>query len=232
MEEKKNNDEEYYFECNFQNININEYINNYNIKDKTIIYIKKNKEIDIEGSNHIRVRNRKPYDFHINYDNIKEGSFIDVSINIPENKKSELKTTLENINNYIIKNVPNVNIQPLYIENPNKNNPNKITFICKFIPDIESKNHRIYEIKEYLTKLLWNKEKFPIERAKKGYTELAEFKNKIIEMNKKNQQIKIYPDFEPILKIQNKNNNIIIKLEYNIRQIFFVKPNIIPDPIF
>jgi hypothetical protein len=225
-------DKEYYFECNGKNININEYICNNIIKDKTIIYIKNNKEIDLKGSNHIRVRDRIPYDFYINYNNIKEGAFIDISININENKKSELKNTLEDINNYIVKQIPNINIQPLFMENPNKNNRNKITFICKFIPDIDTKNHRIYEIKEYLTKLLWKKDKFPIERARKGYTELSEFKNKIIEMNKKNQQIKIYPDFEPILKLQKSNNNIIIKLEYNIRQIYFVKPNIIPEPIF
>ena len=30
----------YYFECNGKNINLNEYINNYNIEDKVIIYIK------------------------------------------------------------------------------------------------------------------------------------------------------------------------------------------------
>ena len=71
-----------------------------------------------------------------------------------------------------------------------------------------------------------------MERAKKGYTELSEFKNKMIEMNKKNKQLMIYPDFEPILRIQKENNNIKIYLEYNIRQIFFVKPNIIPEPLF
>lgn len=224
----------YYFESNGKNLNLDEYLNNIDNINKTIIYIKNNEEIDFKSSNHIRVRNKKPYDFHINYNNISEGAFINISINISDKdkKKLELKNTLEDIKKYIENIKPDIKIQSLYIENPNKNNDNKITFICKFIPDIESKNHRIYEIKEYLTKLLWNKDKFPMERAKKGYTELSEFKNKMIEMNKKNKQLMIYPDFEPILRIQKENNNIKIYLEYNIRQIFFVKPNIIPEPLF
>jgi hypothetical protein len=224
----------YYFESNGKNINLDEYLNNIDNINKTIIYIKNNEEIDFKGSNHIRVRNKKSYDFHINYHNISEGAFINISINISDKdkKKLELKNTLEDIKKYIENIKTDIKIQSLYIENPNKNNNNKITFICKFIPDIESKNHRIYEIKEYLTKLLWNKDKFPMERAKKGYTELSEFKNKMIEMNKKNKQLMIYPDFEPILRIQKENNNIKIYLEYNIRQIFFVKPNIIPEPLF
>lgn len=228
------NIEKYYFECNGKNINLYEFINNYkinNIKDKVIIYIKNTKDIDLNGTNHIKVRTRKPYDFYINYHTLEEGSFINTFINVDGKKKSELKTTLESINEYILKSIPNIKINPLYIENPNKNNNNKLTFVCKFIPDIKTKNHRIYEIKEYLSKLLWNKDKFPIERAKKGYTELSEFKNKMIEINKKNQQLKIFPDFEPIIKIQNKSNNVIVNLEYNIRQIYFIKPNIIPDPI-
>lgn len=224
----------YYFESNGKNIKLDEYLNNLDNINKTIIYIKNNEEIDFKGSNHIRVRNKKPYDFHINYHNISEGAFINISINISDKdkKKLELKNTLEDIKKYIENIKTDIKIQSLYIENPNKNNNNKNTFICKFIPDIESKNHRIYEIKEYLTKLLWNKDKFPMERAKKGYTELSEFKNKMIEMNKKNKQLMIYPDFEPILRIQKENNNIKIYLEYNIRQIFFVKPNIIPEPLF
>jgi hypothetical protein len=227
--------EDYYFESNGKNIKLDEYLNHIdNNINKIIIYIKKNKDIDAKGFNHIKVRNKKPYDFHINYNNIKEGSFINVSINISDKdkKKLELKNTLEDIERFILNKFPNIKIQPLYIKNPNKNSENNITFICKFIPDIESKNHRIYEIKQYLTKTLWNKDKFPIERAKKGYTDLAEFKNKIIETNKKNQQLMIYPDFEPILRIQKTNNNINIYLEYNIRQMFFVKPNIVPDPLF
>lgn len=228
----------YYFESNGKNIKLDEYLNNIdnniNNINKIIIYIKNNEEIDFKGSNHIKVRNKKPYDFHINYNNISEGAFINISINISDKdkKKLELKNTLEDIKKYIENIKTDIKIQPLYIENPNKNNNNKITFICKFIPDIESKNHRIYEIKEYLTKSLWNKDKFPMERAKKGYTELSEFKNKMIELNKKNKQLMIYPDFEPILRIQKENNNIKIYLEYNIRQIFFVRPNIIPDPLF
>lgn len=228
----------YYFESNGKNIKLDQYLNNmYNNVDninKTIIYIKNSKEINFKGSNHIKVRNKRPYDFHINYNNISEGAFINISINISDKdkKKLELKNILEDIKKYIENIKTDIKIQPLYFENPNKNNINKITFICKFIPDIESKNHRIYEIKEYLTKLLWNKDKFPMERAKKGYTELSEFKNKMIELNKKNKQLMIYPDFEPILRIQKENEDIKIYLEYNIRQIFFVKPNIIPDPLY
>jgi hypothetical protein len=234
---KKENNNIYYFECYGKNVELDKFLSefkNNQYKNKVIIYIKKDKEIDLNGSNHIRVRNRKSYDFHINYHNIREGSFINISINISDKdkKKIELKNTLEDIKNFITNKNPDIKIQPLSIENPNKNNDNKITFICKFIPDIESKNHRIYEIKEYLTKLLWNKDKFPIERAKKGYTELSEFKKNIIEANKKNQQIMIYPDFEPILRIQKEKSDIKIYLEYNIRQIYFVKPNIIPDPLF
>lgn len=233
-EEEKNYDdiiEKYYFECNGKNINLCEFINNYYFEDKTIIYIKHTNNIDINGDNHLKVRNKKAYDFHINYNNIREKAFINVSINISDKKKDELKNTIENVNKYILEKNPNININPLYIENPNKKNNNKITFNCKFIPDLKSKNHRIYEIKEYLTKLLWNKNNFPFERVKKGWTDLAEFKNKMIEANKKNHQLKIYPDFELVLKIQNINNDIILTLEYNIRQIYFVKPNIIPDPI-
>lgn len=227
-------EEDYYFETNGKNIKIDEYLNNIDKNiNKIIIYIKKNDEIN-DLSNHIKVRNKKPYNFHINYNNIQEGAFINVSINISDKDKQKLvlKYTLEDIKKFILNKNPDIKIQPLYIENPNKDNLNKITFICKFIPDIESKNHRIYEIKEYLTKLLWNKDNFPIERVKKGYTELSEFKNKIIEMDKKNNQLMIYPDFEPILRIQKEKNDINIYLEYNIRQIFFVKPNIIPDPLF
>lgn len=227
--------ETYYFETNGKNVDLEKYLNNIDGNvDKAIIYIKRNEEIDMKGSNHIKVRNKKYYDFHINYNNIKEGAFINVSINISDKdkKKLELKNTLEDIKKFILKKNPNIKFKSLYIDNPNKNNNNNITFICKFIPDISSNNHRIYEIKEYLTKLLWNKDRFPMERAKKGYTNLPEFKNKIIEMNKRNQQLMIYPDFEPILRIQRESNNINIYLEYNIRQIFFVKPNIIPDPLF
>lgn len=230
----KQNTEDYYFECNGKNINLYDFINNYNvknIKDKVIIYIKNTKDIDVNGNNHIKVRTKKPYDFYINYHSIEEGAFINTFINIDNKKKSELKTTLENINEYILKIIPNVKINLSYIENPNKNNNNRLTFVCKFIPDLKTKNHRIYEIKEYLSKLLWNKDKFPIERAKKGYTELSEFKNKMIEVNKNKQQLKIFPDFEPILKIQNINNSVVVSIEYNIRQIYFIKPNIIPDPI-
>src|ERR1700754_1311035 len=101
----------YYFECNGKNINLNEYINDYNIEDKVIIYIKKTEEIDRKGLNHLKVRSKKPYDFHINYNNIQEGSFINISINISDKKNSELKDTLENIKEYIIKIVPNINIE-------------------------------------------------------------------------------------------------------------------------
>lgn len=228
----------YYFESNGKNIKLDEYLNNIdnniNNINKIIIYIKNNEEIDFKGSNHIKVRNKKPYDFHINYNNISEGAFINISINISDKdkKKLELKNTLEDIKNYILNIVSDVDIKPLYIDNPDKKNINKNTFICKFIPDIESKKHRIYEIKEYLSKLLWNKDKFPFERAKKGYTDISDFKNQMIESNKKEQKLKIFPDFEPILRIHKKDNKNIIYLEYNIRQIYFVKPNIIPEPLF
>lgn len=230
-----NNDSVYYFEYYGKNIELDEFLSefqNNEYKNKAIIYIKKDKEIDTKGLNHIKVRNRKPLDYHINYNNIEEGAYINVSINFSDKGKSELKNTLEDIKNYILNIVSDVDIKPLYIDNPDKKNINKNTFICKFIPDIESKNHRIYEIKEYLSKLLWNKDKFPFERAKKGYTDISDFKNQVIESNKKEQKLKIFPDFEPILRIHKKDNKNIIYLEYNIRQIYFVKPNIIPEPLF
>jgi hypothetical protein len=232
---KKENNNIYYFECYGKNIELDEFLSefkNNEYKNKTIIYIKKDKELDVKGYNHIKVRSRKSFDYHINYNNIEEGAYINVSINFSDKDNSELKKTLEDIKNYILTIVSDEDIKPLYIDNPDKKNLNKNTFICKFIPDIESKKHRIYEIKEYLTKLLWNKDKFPFERVRKGYTELSDFKNQIIELNKKNQKLNIFPDFEPILRIQKKDNKNIIYLEYNIRQIYFVKPNIIPDPFF
>lgn len=230
----------YYFEYKNKNIDLKDFLKEYiknNNDNKIIIYIKKDKEINIDDSNNIKVRNRKPYDFHINYNNINEGAFINVLINISNKKKNELKNTLENIDEHITKEIcelddfKNIKKESLYINNPNKNSDNNITFVCRFIPDIKTKVHRIYEIKEYLTNYLWNKDKFPYERVKKGYKELSEFKNILIETNKKNQQLKIYPDFEPVIIINRKENNIIIKIEYNIRQIFFVKPKIIPDPL-
>src|SRR5882672_6721621 len=111
--------EDYYFESNGKNIKLDEYLNNINNSvNKVIIYIKRNKEIDINGSNHIKVRNKKPYDFHINYHNIKEGAFINIFINISDKdkKKLELKNTLEDIKNSILNKIPDVKIQPLFIE--------------------------------------------------------------------------------------------------------------------
>lgn len=228
----------YYFECYGKNIKLVDFLydfKNNQYKNKMIIYIKKDEEIYEKGLNHIKVRNKKIYDYHINYNNIEEGAYINICINFSGNNSFELKKTLEDIKKYILSIMPgndDIQINPLYINNPDKNNINKNTFICKFIPDIDSKKHRIYEIKEYLIKLLWNKNQFPFERVKKGYTELSDFKKQMIEANKKKQSLKIFPDFEPILKIQKKEDKILINLEYNIRQIYFVKPNIIPDPLF
>jgi hypothetical protein len=228
----------YYFECYGKNIDLHNFLlefKNNGYKNKTIIYIKKDEEINARGYNHVKVRNRKHFDYHINYNNIEDGAYFNVSINFDDKGNFELKDKLENIKKYILNIVSDINdieLNPLYIDNPNKNNINKNTLICKFIPDIDSKKHRIYEIKEYLIRLLWNKDKFPFERAKKGYTELSDFKNIIIETNKKNQQLKIFPDFEPILRIQKKDDKIRIYLEYNIRQIYIVRPNIIPEPLF
>lgn len=235
MENNKDNNT-YYFESYGKNINLYEYLENFKNKIdekncKTIIYIKRDENISTDFSNHVKVRTRKPCDFHINYNKIVESAYIDVSINVSDKGKSELKETLEDIRNYILNIIPSIKIQPLYINNPNKENINRVTFICKFIPDITTRKHRIYEIKEYLTKLLWNKERFPFERVKKGFTDLSDFKNKLIESNKNNQKIKIYPDFEPILIIQKNNGVIKVKLEYNIRQIYFVKLEIVPEPI-
>jgi hypothetical protein len=235
MKQNKDNNT-YYFESYGKNIDLYEYFEKFRNKTdekncKIIIYIKKDENISKDFSNHVKVRSKKPYDFHINYNKIVESAYIDVSINISDKEKTELKETLEDIRNYILNIIPNIKFQPLYINNPNKENINKVTFICKFIPDFTTKKHRIYEIKEYLTKLLWNKERFPFERVKKGFTDLSDFKNKLIESNKNNQKIKIFPDFEPILIIQKYNGVIKVKLEYNIRQIYFVKPEIVPEPI-
>lgn len=233
--ENVNNDSGYYFECYGKNIELDEFLSDFQNdenKNKAIIYIKKVKEIDTKGLNHIKVRYKKALDYHINYHNIEEGGFINVFINFNDNSKCEFKDTLEDIKKYILNIVSDVNIKPLYIDNLDKKNINKITFICKFIPDIDSKKHRIYEIKEYLSKILWNKDKFPYERAKKGYTDISEFKKQIIESRKKEQKLKLFPDFEPVLRINKKYNKIIIHLEYNIRQIYFVKPKLIPEPLY
>lgn len=230
----------YYFEYRNKNIDLKHFLKEYmqnNSNDTAIIYIKKDKEFDINGSNHIKIRNRKSYDYHINYNNINEGAFINVSINTSDNKKNELKNALEDIDKFVLKEIcelddfQKIKKECLYIDNPNKNSDNNITFVCKFIPDIKTKNHRIYEIKEYLIKLLWNKDRFPVEKAKKGYKKLSDFKNILIETNKNNQQLKIYPDFEPIIILSRKMDDIVIKLAYNIRQIYFVRPNIIPEPL-
>lgn len=232
MEKNKNNN--FYFELFGKCINLSDYIkdfkNNINIKkDKKIIYIKQN-----DNKENFKIRTKKYYDYHINYNDINEESYIKVSINISDKEKSKLKDSLEDINKYILSIIGDINdihIKPLYIENPNKNNKNKITFICNFTPDFVTKRHRIYEIEEYMIKLLWNKEKFPYEKVKNNFTDLSNFKKILIDINKRNQKLKIYPDFEPVIILEKKDNDIFIKLQYNIRQIYFVKPAIIPDPI-
>lgn len=234
VNEVENMSNVYHFEHYGKNIELNNFLvefQNNVYKNKAIIYIKKDKEIDVKGLNHIKVRTKNFLDYHINYNYIEEGSYINISINFSDNGKLELKDTLENIKDYILNIVSDIDMKPLYIDNPDKNNLNNNTFICKFIPDIKTKKHRIYEIKESLIKLLWNQDKFPFEKAKKGYTEISDFKNQMIESNKKNKKLRIFPDFEPVLRIIKKDNKNIIYLEYNIRQIYFVKYNIIPDPL-
>ena len=229
----------YYFEYYKNNIDLVDYLNNYElgtIEKPFVIYIKNS--IEINDNSHIKVRLRKPFDYYINYNDMEESSFINIAINInvSDKKKLDLKIILENIKKYIESKLDQVNIYPIYSENPTR--PNIISFYCKFIPDILTKKHRIFEIKEYLIKTLWDKNKFNFERAKKGYTDLSTFRNKLIKANNQKQQLKLFPDFEPVLKICdkfNKEKNTYERhaiLEYNIRQIYFVDADIVPDPIF
>lgn len=227
---------EYTFEYKHNNINLVEIIEEYELGDlkiPLIIYIKNNNE-------YLKIRSRKHFNYYINYDNIEEETFFRVGINILKNKKSELKDISEDINKYIKKEIKdikkNIIISPIYVECPK--DPNMITFHCDFTYDSVTRKHPIFEIKEYLTKTLWNTEKFNFKRAEKGYNDLSEFKNKLIKANKHNQQLKIFPDLQPILKIIdkfNKNKNIYerhIILKYNIRQIYFIDIDIKPKPVF
>lgn len=227
---------EYTFVYKHNNINLVEIIEEYELGDlklPLIIYIKNNNE-------YLKIRSRKHFNYYINYDNIEEETFFSVGINIFKNKKSELKDISEDINKYIkeeIKDIQkNIIISPIYVECPK--DPDMITFYCDFTYDNVTRKHPIFEIKEYLTKTLWNTEKFNFKRAEKGYNDLSEFKNKLIKANKHNQQLKIFPDLQPILKIIdkfNKNKNTYerhIILKYNIRQIYFIDIDIKPKPVF
>lgn len=227
----------YHFEFNYENINLSKLLNNYDIGDlkkPLIIYIKDNNE------KHLKVRCKKPFDYYIDYNNIIEDAYINIAINLPTNKKSELKNVLENIKNYIELNINieenNIEINSVYYETLKR--PNIITFYCDFIPERNSGKHCIFQIKEYLTKNLWNSEKFNFKLAEKGYTDLLTFKNKLINANKLNKKLNIFPDFEPILKVEDRFDKIknkykrYITLKYNIRQIFFVDLEVKPKPIF
>jgi hypothetical protein len=227
-------EKKYYFELYNNKINLKEYINNKEKIDKPIILYIKN-----GNNNDLNIRLKKPLDYYINYNNIKENMFIDIAINIDNDKKKiVLENTLKEIKEYIeskFDNVDDININPIYFQNNNRQDIK--TFYCKFIPDTKTHNYRIYEIKQYMVTTLWNKDKFNFERAKKGFTDLFTFKNKLINANKNNQKLDLYLDLEPIVKIYDKINNgneykRNIKLEYNIRQIYFVNANIIPEPIF
>src|ERR1700731_2985439 len=165
----------YYFKYRHNNINLNDFINNYEIgelKKPEIIYIQN----DINEDSYIKVRSKKPYDYYIDYHNIEENAFINVAINI------------------------------IAIYFKSNDRPNIISFYCDFIPDINTKKHPIFEIKEYLTKTLWNKEKFNFKRAEKGYTDLSTFKTKIIKAHNQKAQLKLFPDFQPIIKIGDRFN--------------------------
>jgi hypothetical protein len=234
-------EDKYNFEIYNNKIDLKNFINNpEEINKPIIIYIK-----DI-NNNSLNIRLKKPFDYYINYNNIKENEFIYFSINIDTNKKEDKKKTiLENtfneIKKYIELNIREnyttiVNIKPIYFQNNKR--PNTKTFDCKFIPDIKTHNHRIYEIKKYMVTTLWNRERFNFERAKKGYTDLSTFKYKLINADKNNTKLDLYLDLEPVIKIYDKidNENKIykrnIKFEYNIRQIYFVDVDIVPDPLF
>lgn len=234
-------EDKYNFEIYNNKIDLKNFINNpEKINKPIIIYIK-----DI-NNNSLNIRLKKPFDYYINYNNIKENEFIYFSINIDTNKKEDKKKTiLENtfneIKKYIELNIrenytTTVNIKPIYFQNNKR--PNIKTFDCKFIPDIKTHNHRIYEIKKYMVTTLWNRERFNFERAKKGYTDLSTFKYKLINADKNNTKLDLYLDLEPVIKIYDKidNENKIykrnIKFEYNIRQIYFVDVDIVPDPLF
>lgn len=227
---------EYIFEYKHNEINLTEIIKNYEIgelKIPLIIYIKNDNE-------YLKIRSRKQFNYYINYNNIEEETFFNICINVLKNKKSELRDISEDIKKYVENEIKNIQesiiIDPVYIECPKDSN--MITFYCDFIYDNNTKKHPIFEIKEYLTKTLWNKDKFNFSRAEKGFNDLSSFKNKLIRANKHNQQLKLYPDFQPILKIYdkfNKNKNVYerhIMLKYNIKQIYFVDIDINPKPVF
>jgi hypothetical protein len=234
-------EDKYNFEIYNNKIDLEKIINNEEkIDNPIIIYIK-----DI-NNNSLNIRLKKPFDYYINYNNIKENEFIYISINIDINKKDDknkliLENTFDEIKKIIELNIHKNNMdgvifKPIYFQNNKR--PNTKTFDCKFIPDIKTHNHRIYEIKKYMVTTLWNKDKFNFERAKKGYTELSTFKYKVINADKNNEKLDLYLDLEPVIKIYDKidkENEIYkrnIKFEYNIRQIYFVDVDIIPDPLF
>jgi hypothetical protein len=229
-------EKEYYIELYNNKIDLKEYINNIEKIDKPIIFYIKD-----ANNNNLNIRLKKPFDYYIDYNNINEDAFINIAINIDNDKKEDkkkivLENNLKEIKEYIENKIDNININPIYSQYNNRKNIK--TFYCKFIPDIKTHKHRIYEIKKYMVTTLWNKDKFNFERAKKGFTDLYTFRHKLINANKNNKNLDLYIDLEPIIKIYDKVSDEDnkykrnIKLEYNIRQIYFVDIDIIPEPIF